>query len=117
MNKFGLLSDEEGDSSSEQDTLTDRLSSFPAVRPRVPIDIQAMDDAAAPHGFVSREATPLQPYAPIQNRRRRSVPTEPTRHLAIRLVSSQYNRFVAYADRYELTYHDALKKLMDTAGE
>ena len=116
MNKFGLLSDD-GDIPVDQDTLTDRLSSFPAVRPRVPIDIQAMDDAAAPHGFVSREAGPVQPAAPMMSRRRRSVPTEPTRHLAIRLVSSQYNRFVAYADRYELTYHDALKKLMDSVGE
>jgi hypothetical protein len=117
VNKFGLLSDEDGDLPGEQDTLTDRLSAFPAVRPRVPIDIQAMDDAAAPHGFVSREAGSVQLVAPVLSRRRRSVPTEPTRHLAIRLVSSQYNRFVAYADRYELTYHDALRKLMDSAGE
>ena len=37
----------------------------------------------------------------------------PTRHLAIRLSASAYNRFVAYADHHKLTYHEALIRLMD----
>jgi hypothetical protein len=45
------------------------------------------------------------------------VPAEPVRHLAVRMIQSQYDRFVGYADRYQLTYHDAIKKLLDVAGE
>ncbi|AXC16140.1 hypothetical protein ACPOL_6936 (plasmid) [Acidisarcina polymorpha] len=39
------------------------------------------------------------------------------RSLAVRMIQSQYDRFVSYANRYELTYHDAIKKLLDSAGE
>lgn len=51
--------------------------------------------------------------APSRMRRRRNMPMEPTRHLAIRLTASQYDRFVAYADLHRLTYHEALVQLMD----
>ena len=44
-----------------------------------------------------------------------AVPLEPTRHLAIRLVSSEYDRFVAYADRHQLTYHDAISRSLDSS--
>jgi hypothetical protein len=37
------------------------------------------------------------------------------RHLAIRLPVSQYDRFVAFADRFKATYPEALKKLLDGA--
>ena len=53
----------------------------------------------------------------MPGRRRRAVPAEPVRHLAVRMIQSQYDRFVGYADRYQLTYHDAIKKLLDAAGE
>ena len=53
--------------------------------------------------------------APSRMRRRRNMPMEPTRHLAIRLAASQYDRFVAYADLHRLTYHEALVQLMDEA--
>ena len=76
-----------------------------------------VDAAAAPHGFVSREAVPVITEAATPGRRRRAVPSEPTRHLAVRMVQSQYDRFVGYADRYQLTYHDAITKLLDAAGE
>jgi hypothetical protein len=105
-NKFGLLDEE------VEPSIADRLAAFPAVKPRAnPADLAAIDAAGAVHGFVSREV------AAVVSRRRRAIPAEPTRHLAIRLTSSAYARFVAYADREKLTYHDALVQLMDTAGE
>ncbi|ADW71239.1 hypothetical protein [Granulicella tundricola] len=117
MNKFGLL-DEEDDAQPTQQTaqasLTDRLAAFPAVTPRPRVDLAAVDAAGAAHGFVSREASPYQPLQ--QGRRRRAIPSEPTRHLAIRLTASAYDRFVAYADLHKLTYHDALTRLMDESG-
>jgi hypothetical protein len=118
-NKFGLMDDDVSESSGASQTLSEKLTAFPAVRARAPIDLAAVDAAAAPHGFVSREATSSPVQAVPHGRRRRAVPvpTEPTRHLAIRLVESQYNRFLAYADLHKLTYHDALKKLLDGAGE
>lgn len=118
MSKFGLLGDEGEDVAVEEgDSLSDKLSAFPSVRPRAPIDLQAVDAAAAPHGFISREKSASPPSPTALGRRRRAIPAEPARHLAIRLVASQYDRFVAYADRYQLTYHDAIKKLLDSAGE
>jgi hypothetical protein len=115
MNKFGLL-DEDDSESSKARKLTDQIAAFPPVRPRPVVDLAASDAAAAQHGFVSREAS-LPFEMPLATRRRRAVPSEPTRHLAIRLTASAYERFVAYADRYRLTYHDALTRLMDGAGE
>jgi len=108
MNKFGLTDDEDEETPGQ--SLSEKLASFPPVAPRSPIDLIAVDAAAAPHGFVSREATE-------KRRRRRAVPLEPTRHLAIRLVSSEYDRFVAYADRHQLTYHDAISRLLDSSSE
>jgi hypothetical protein len=111
VNKFGLLYEEE-----EGGSLTDRLATFPAVRPRAAVDLAAMDAVAAQHGFTSREGGGTEPSRPL-GRRRRAIPSEPTRHLAIRLTSSGYERFVAFADRQKLTYHEALLQLMDRAGE
>jgi hypothetical protein len=113
--KFGLIDD--------PDDVVERLegkidlSGFAPVQKRAPIDLAAVDAAAAPHGFVSREAASVITEAAAHGRRRRAVPSEPTRHLAVRMVQSQYNRFVSYADRYKLTYHDAITKLLDAAGE
>ena len=115
MNKFGLL-DEEEDPPARPATLTERLAAFSPVKPRGSIDMEAVDAAAAPHGFISRGAIPAAPPGQ-QGRRRRAIPSEPTRHLAIRLTASAYDRFVAYADRYQLTYHDALNRLMNECGE
>lgn len=120
MNKFGLLHEENDPAPGNTQAFADKLASFPVAAPKHRIDIAAADAAAAPHGFVSREPAPLPPaYAPPQPaaRRRRFTPVEPTRHLAIRLTASQYDRFVAYADKHRLTYHDALGKLLDTCGE
>ena len=115
MSKFGLMDEEEADGPAE--TLSDRLAMFQPVRPKAIGDVAAMDAAAAEHGFVSREAAPaVLPARPL-GRRRRAVPAEPTRHLAIRLTASAYDRFVAYADRHQLTYHDALSQLLDDCGE
>ncbi len=114
MSKFGLMDEEEAE--EPQGTLTDRLAMFQPVRPKAIGDVAAMDAAAAEHGFISREAPPPAPARPV-GRRRRAVPAEPTRHLAIRLTASAYDRFVAYADRHQLTYHDALGQLLDDCGE
>jgi hypothetical protein len=107
MSKFGLMDEEEP-------SLTDRLATFSPVRPRASVDLAAIDAAAAAHGFTSREAGVAAHPA---GRRRRAIPSEPTRHLAIRLTASGYDRFVAYADRQRLTYHEALLELLDRAGE
>jgi hypothetical protein len=109
MNKFGLMG-EEDDVTSKKSDLSDKLARFPPVAARTPIDVRAFDEAAAAHGFVSREA-PLP--GPTRSRRRRIQPTEPTRHLAIRCRESFYDRFLRYADHHGLTYHDALERLLD----
>lgn len=118
MNKFGLLDDEEPVQPAPA-TMAEKLAQFPRVTPRPAIDLAAADAAAARHGFTSRELPELVPEpAPAPHtRRRRAVPAEPTRHLAIRLTASAYARFVAYADRHQLTYHDALSQLLDDCGE
>jgi hypothetical protein len=113
--KFGLMDDAD-EINRESEGKID-LSGFAPVQKRSPIDLAEVDAAAAPHGFVSREAAPVATETAAPGRRRRAVPAEPTRHLAVRMVVSQYDRFVVYADRHKLTYHDAIKKLLDAAGE
>ncbi len=114
MNKFGLLDDETSPPLLTS-SLTEKIAMFAPVKPRQQVDIAAADAAAAQHGFVSREISEAADTK-LLGRRRRTVPSEPTRHLAIRLSSSAYDRFVAYADRQKLTYHDALARLLDTVG-
>jgi len=118
MSKFGLLDAHDDVLERTPQTFTDKLASFPPVRPRAPMDLAEVDAAAAPYGFISREATPLaKASSAVRSPRRRVASREATRHLAIRLSSSQYDRFVAYADRHELTYHDALGRLLDTSSD
>jgi hypothetical protein len=113
--KFGLMDD--GDDAVEPPRGKIDLSGFARVQKRSPVDLVEVDAAAAAHGFVSREVPPVLTETPASGRRRRAVPSEPARHLAVRMVQSQYDRFVAYADRYKLTYHDAITKLLDAVGE
>ncbi len=113
--KFGLMDDADEAVTPLEGRID--LSGFAPVQKRSPVDLAEVDAAAAPHGFVSREATPRITESTPPGRRRRAVPAEPVRHLAVRMVESQYDRFVGYADRYQLTYHDAIKKLLDAAGE
>jgi len=109
--KFGLPPDDQGTPQPDpQAALTQRLTAFPSATRTAPLALREVDAAAAAHGFVSREQTVNRP------RRRRIAVAEPTRHLAIRLPESQYNRFVLYADRLKLTYHDALRQLLDKVG-
>lgn len=109
MNKFGLEPDEP---ETVGPNLAQRLAAFPPVPPRPRLDLAAVDAAAAPHGFISREAGGLNASSSPSRRRRIGV-AEPTRHLAIRLTLRQYDAFVAYADEHELTYQDAIVKLLD----
>ena len=111
MNKFGLEPEE---SEAAGQDLAQRLAAFPPVPPRQRIDLAAVDAAAAPHGFISREAGAIDSSALSPRRRRIGVP-EATRHLAVRLTLSQYDLFVAYADRHQLTYQNALVKLLEQA--
>jgi len=116
VSKFGLEPEDEEPEITNEAAFTARIASFPAAAPRHRIDVQAMDAAAAQHGFVSREpaiSASSPSLSPTNIRRRRIGSPEPTRHLAIRLTVKQYDRFVAYADRYQLTYHDALSQLLD----
>jgi len=109
--KFGLPSDDQGTPQPDpQATLTQRLTAFPSASRPAALPLREVDAAATAHGFVSREQTVNR------QRRRRIAVAEPTRHLAIRLPESQYSRFVLYADRLKLTYHDALKQLLDQVG-
>jgi hypothetical protein len=114
--KFGLIDDPNDDIERSEGKID--LSGFAPVKKRLPIDLAEMDAAAAPHGFVSREAVPVIIQSTgTPDRRRRAVPAEPARHLAVRMVHSQYDRFVGYADRYKLTYNEAITKLLDAVGE
>ena len=119
MNKFGLMDEmEEVSPQDNPSSLSEKLASFPAAAPKHRIDVAAADAAAAPHGFVSREAGSVAAALhPISSRRRRLTPVEPTRHLAIRLTATQYDRFVAYADKHRLTYHDALTRLLERSTD
>ena len=117
MNKFGLIEESDDDGTQTEQSLSEKLASFPPAAPKHRIDLAAADAAAAPHGFVSREPTVFVPAPSPAPRRRRFTPVEPTRHLAIRLSASQYARFVAYADRHKLTYHDALGRLLEKASD
>ena len=106
MSKFGFDPEEDPTEVSKND-LANRLASFPPSAPKTAIDLAAVDAAAAPHGFISREAG--------KSRRRRVVPTEPKRQLSVMLPVSKYDRFVAYADRHRLTYEEAISRFLDGA--
>lgn len=113
--KFGLMDDPQERPDKAEAKID--LSGFTPVRKRLPVNLAEIDAAAAPHGFVSREAgQPAAAAAPVA-RRRRAMPAEPARQLAVRLTESQRTRFLSYADRYQLTYHDAITKLLDDVGE
>jgi hypothetical protein len=106
--KFGLPPETDS-GGSPPSSISERLANFQPSQPRK-INIAEVDLAAAPHGFVSREPVEI---APPVSRRRRRAQKEPTRGLGIRLPISQYQRFVEYADKYGIGYHDAIKQLLD----
>lgn len=107
MSKFGLDDADDDQSLAAPVDMTTKLASFPLVRARERVDMPAMDAAAAAHGFTSREGG---------RRRRRRIKTEETRHLAMRVTASTYNRFEEYADYHKLTYAEAVERLLDNAG-
>lgn len=113
MNKFGLLHEDKEASPSPSESFSEKLAAIPATATRHRVDIAAADAAAAQHGFVSREVG----VPGSMSRRRRLNPVEATRHLAIRLTTTQYDRFVAYADKHKLTYHEALGRLLEVAPD
>ena len=102
MSKFGFDLEEDGAGKSD---LANKLASFPPSTPRTGINLAEVDAAAAPHGFISREAG--------KGRKRRVVPSEPKRQLSIMMPVSKYERFVAYADRHRLTYEEAISQFLD----
>jgi hypothetical protein len=108
MSKFGFDPEDDSMEVSKND-LADRLASFPPSAPKTAIDLAAVDAAAAPYGFISREAG--------KSRKRRVVPTEPKRQLSVMLPESKYNRFVAYADRHRLTYEEVISRFLEAVVE
>ena len=106
MSKFGFDPEDDSMEVSKND-LANKLANFPPSAPKTAIDLAAVDAAAAPHGFISREAG--------KSRKRRVVPTEPKRQLSVMLPVSKYDRFVAYADRHRLTYEEAISRFLDGA--
>lgn len=98
--KFGFTSDVPNE---EQDLA---LSFAPTPINRADINIAAVDRAAQDAGFTSRESGP-------HRRRRRIPPAEPTRYIAIRAPETLYMRFLHYADKHQLTYSDAISRLLD----
>lgn len=91
----------------EPETEEDPALAFEPTPVQRPVAALAeIDQAAQGHGFTSREKA-----AP--RRRRRVVRQAGTRFLALRTTEDLYDRFVAYADRFELTYNDALEQLLD----
>ncbi len=95
-----------------------RLSQFAPSKPDTDIDVAAVDAAAARHGFGSRE--PGVSAAPIvtssTGRGRRKIAKEPTRDLSFRLGYSEMDRFQAFADKYSLTYQQAVVRLLEIAA-
>lgn len=114
-NKFGLPEEEPVQFGKEMGSLGSRLATFQPSRPKN-INLEEVDSAAAQLGFVSREPRMAAEIGSVR-RTRRKVVTEPTRNMGIRLGVSQYERFVAYADKHRLSYHDALMRLLDQAGD
>ena len=105
--KFGFVPEEE----ERKEDLALQFVPTPVDRPRH--SILESDRAAVAVGFASREHN-AQPK-PV---RRRRVNRETSfRMLSIRTPETLFARFLRYADRHELTYHDALAQLLDVAGE
>lgn len=73
-----------------------------------PVEERRLDEVAAKHGFTSRE--------PVQKLSRRK-PAEPSANLNIRPPITVFNRFVEFCERNRMSYPEALKELMDRAGE
>ncbi len=111
-NSFGLpdVRPDQADSPTPtpQPDLSARLASFKPTAPRR-IDTAAVDAAAAPHGFTSREPTP--------RKRRRLAPRVPRpNNMGIRLSDLEKERFIAFADRNQLpNYSEAKVRLLDIA--
>ncbi|SNT37106.1 hypothetical protein SAMN05421770_10980 [Granulicella rosea] len=112
--KFGFTPDDPIDLEAAEEPLDLARAFQPTPITRVsPPRLAEMDRVAQAAGFTSRENTPAAPPP----RRRRVVTAQPTRFLAVRAPESLYQRFVRYADKHQLTYHDAIAQLLDTAGE
>jgi hypothetical protein len=105
--KFGFTSEQPP---SEQDLA---LQFRPTPVSRKNLAIEEVDRVAEAAGFSSRE----RGAATAAPRRRRSVAPQPSRHLAIRMPESLFNRFLRYADRHQLTYNDAIAQLLDAVKE
>jgi hypothetical protein len=93
------------------DDVSARLKQFTPTPPRSKVDPAEVDAAGARHGFTSREPSPAA------TRKRRKIAKEPSRDLSFRLGDSEFDRFVAFADKYRLTYQEAVVYLLRIAEE
>ena len=112
MANFGLddLSPDEPSGTSPVSDMTARLERLASITPVAPrrIDTVLMDQAAAPHGFTSREPTP--------QKRRRVAPRVPRPcNMGIRLSEAEKARFIAFADKHCFNYTECLVRLLDIA--
>lgn len=129
--RFGLKNNETSpERESETPDLSARLRTFPmgGSEPLPTINFAEVDAAGERRGFVSREAsspvansTPPGHAEPLPNlqerpRKRRRIETEPTRDLSFCMGYTEFDRFVAFADRHKLTYRQAVVRLLDIAA-
>lgn len=105
VSKFGFSS-----ADTNEETPDDLLLTFrPTPINRADSSMEEVDRVAEAAGFASREQSRVAP----PTRRRRAVPPEPTRQVAVRMSEALYRRFVQYADKHQLTYQDAIAQLLD----
>ena len=93
--------------------ISSRLAGFPKPAPRVRINPEEVDAAAAPHGFVSREPQP--PITTNEARGRRKIPKEQTTNVGMQVPDSDYERFRVFANRHGVPFYKALGILLDIA--
>lgn len=60
-----------------------------------------------------QNAAETPPSDSPQPRKRRRIVTDPTRDLSFCIGCSEYDRFVAFADKYKFTYREAVVRLLD----
>jgi hypothetical protein len=95
-------------------------SFFGTPSPRPPElreNIEKIDRAAAELGFVSREATPISPAAPIviseaMPVKRRKPVEEPTFSFTARVSVRSGNAFIKWCEEERITYREGFDRLM-----
>jgi hypothetical protein len=115
MPDFGL-EHKTNDDSTEKPKPTVDLTILSKIQPRSPararsIDLAESDKMAEASGFTSREAGPkIEPYIRPKRTKRKPEQLYP---ISMRAPVSVLQRFIAYAEKYHLSYPLALERLLD----